>query len=348
MRSRDALTHGRAGRDLEPPRIDNVGPAAVWWIPRPAGPRISLAAAIPAWPAVAVVVAGAMLWARWVSAPLWPFGRPAASPPEVLMRYVLIFMVCLGYLTVRSVGTWWRLWKHARRDAEAIEQAVRDGNWVRAGLHLHRYALLVSEVWRRLPPAALVWDGIIRPRLAQHRRVYVYYSGPPPALPPDPAAGFAPVVVTPPGPSPWTAVVLVPVGVLLYTLVTDILRQGQWQRAVLFNAVLLVAILMFYGSYFLLALLGRSGYLRFAPGLMQVVRFGALSRRPEIRTCDLRRLDLVLNLTSRPAGLTLVRAGERRLETYALPRDPRAVEAVLRAALSAAASPPLPGDRLVD
>ncbi len=335
-------------RPLPEPRVEYLGPAAVWWIPKPRGPRITLRRAGLAWLGLLPLIAATMLWSHLETESLWPFGRRISSLPEILLRYELILMVCLAYLTIPSGRSWLRHRRFARRDARAVEQAIEQERWELAGLLLHRYCLLTSALWGRLPSRVGAWDAVIRGKLPRHRRVYVYHRGKPPGLPGDATAGFAISVIPPPKPSLWSATALLPVALILYVLVVDVARHGHPQRLILFNAVLLAGVLLFYGTYFMTALLGRSNFFRFAPGVLQLVRYRTFRRRPLIRTWDLRRMHLVLDLSSKYPGLTLLDEESGRRSTLRLPRGDEAREAVFRAALSTVPSPPLPEDRLVD
>ena len=337
----------RRGSLLPDPQVTYTGPVAVWWIPKPAGPRVSLRTAGITWFLAVLVLAGTTLLLQAQSKPLWPFGRRISSAAEIAMRYELILLVCLVYVTVRSCGVWLRCRRLARVDARAVDRAIQAERWELAALLLHRYCLLMSAVWRRVPAQAGAWDSMLSRRLPRHRRLYVYYRGDRPALPTDVTASFALAVVPPPQPSLWSAVGLIPVAFLLYGLLFDIVQRGHWQRAILFNAVLLGAVLVGYGLYFFMALLGRSHYFRFAPGVMQLVKFTVGRRRPVIETFDLRRLNAVLDLSSPWPGLTLLNTGRYRRETFRLPTRGPVLEALFRASLSTAPSPPLPEDQLV-
>lgn len=326
---------------LADPDVSYLGPVAVWWIPKPPGPRISLRTAAITWLIGIPLTAATMLWLQAQSKPLWTFGRSAASPADLLLRYELILLVCLAYVTLRALPVWIRYRRLAKRDAAAIAAAVCAEHWDLAALLVHRYCLLVSSIWRRVPGQVEAWDAVIRPKLPKHRRIYLYYRDAPPRLPPDAAASFTPAVIPSPQPSLWSAAALVPIALLLYLLIADIVRQGRWHRLILFNTALLTIILIAYGGYFLLALLGRSHYFRFAPGVVQLLKFRLARRRPAIETFHLRRVHAVLDLSSPWPAMTLLDTPGYRRETFRLPRKNSVVEAFLRAALSTAPSPPL-------
>ncbi len=341
----------RASQDLDvtagTPFVTYHGAAAAWWIPKPRSPRISLRMAARVWAVALPLTIAAFLWNWSQTERLWPFGRQVTLAPEIALRYAMIGLTYVVYVTLRSLPVWVRHRRLAKADAREIDGAIAAGQWERAGLLVHRYCLLVSAVWKRVPARVATWDAVLRPHLPRHRRLYIYYRGRPPALPQDVTASFAPVILTPPQPTLWSAAALVPVGVLLYLLVMDIARSGYWQRAMLFNAVLLTLVLASYGAYFLLMLLGRARYLRLAPGAFQILRYPAFGHRPRLLSYDLRRLHAVLDLSSPWPGLTLLDTPEYRRETYRLPNVREAIEAVLRAALSTAPTPPLPEEQLV-
>lgn len=329
------------------PHATYVGPAVVWFIPKPRGPKLSLWATLLSWLVAIPLVVATLLWLQAENRPLWPFGHLVTSPAEIAFRYQIILLVCLSYVTLCSVPTWIRHFRLARRDGRSVERAIRDEQWDRAALLVHRYCLLMSVLWRRVPPVVGAWDTALRSRLPRHRRLYLYHRGESPSLPPDATAGFTPEVTAPPQPSPWSALALIPIAMLLYMLVIDVMQRGYPQRLVLFNAVLLIVILVGYGSHFFLALLGKSHYYRFAPGVVQFVRFGLGRRRPAIQSYDLRRSHAVLDLTSKWPGLTLLDRPDGRRTTLRLPRGPDVIEAVLRACLSTAATPPLSSEELL-
>ncbi len=333
--------------ELPAPDVAYIGPAAIWWIPKPRGPRFSVTRAALAWVLLLPVTAGTLLWLDWRSDSLWPFYRPLNSPAEILWRYELTILICAAYITLYSIPAWVRYRRFARGDALAVDRAIRQEQWEDAALLLHRYCLFISGLWRRIPARATAWDGILRNRLPRHRRVYVYYDGAPPRLPQDVTASFTPAVVPPPQPSLWSAAALLPIGFLLYLLVLDIAQQGRPERLILVNAVLLVFVLVSYGVYFLLRLLGRSYYFRFAPGIVQWVHFRLGRKLPIVESLDLRRIHVVLDLSTRWPTMTLLDAPGGRRETFRLPRNADALEAFFRAALSTAPSPPLPEEQLV-
>jgi len=327
--------------------VTYLGPVAIWQIAKPRGPRLSLWRAMFGWFVGLPLTAATMLWNWAESQPMWPFGRRLDSAGEIVLRYELILLVCLAYITLLSLPAWWRHRRLARQDAVAIDAAIREQRWEQAALLVHRYCLLVSAVWRRVPARVATWDALLRPRLPRHRRLYVYFRKTPPVIPTDAAASFTPVVIPPPHPPTWAAIALIPVGLMLYLLVMDILRKGYWQRVLLFNAVLLALILVGYGFYFFAALMGRSHYFRFAPGAIQLLQFTLFRRRPLIESFELRRIDIVLDLSAAWPGVTLLNTPGYRRETFRLPKGPEVIEALLRAALSTAPSPPLSKEHLV-
>ncbi len=327
--------------------IRYVGTAAVWWIPKPKGPRMSVWAVLLAGAVILPLTIGTLIYLYDMGLSLWPFGRRITTMAEIVLRYEMIALVCLVYLLLRSLPGWLRYRRLARRDARAIEDAIARERWEEAALRLHRYCLLVSAIWRRIPPRAEAWDSLVRARLPRNRRVYVYYATEPPPLPSDVTASFTPEVFPPNQPSLWSAVLLVPVALMLYLVILDIASSGQWPRMLFFNVILLVVILVLYGGYFLLALLGRSRYYRFAPGVIQHVKFDMSHRRPRIETFDLRRTHLVIDLCGPSPTVTLSEGGAGHV--ILRPRGGEDVhDAMLRAALSTAPSPPLPEEGLLD
>jgi hypothetical protein len=339
-----------SNRSLPDPWVSTVGPVAVWWIPKPRGPRTSLRSAGIAWLIVLPMTVATLWWLNATSRPLWPFGRPISGFAEILLRYELTFLACLIYVTCCSLPVWWSHRRLAKRDARAIEAAIHEHRYEFAALLLHRYCLLVSAIWRRVPAQVTAWDTVLRERLSRHRRLYVYYreGQPAPSLPPDPDAGFAPAIVPPPQPSAWWILGLLPLAFLLYALLVDIARHGRLERVVVVNVVLLAFILVTYGGYFLLALLGRSHHFRFGPGVMELVKFALGRRRPAIETFDLRGMNVALDLSSRWCGMTLLNTPTHARETFRMPRTADAVEGIFRAVLSAAPRPPLSDDQLVE
>lgn len=348
--SRDGQAGGAPAAEpsLPEPSVAYVGPVAVWFIPKPRGPRISLRACALAWLVLLPLATANLLWVHAQSDTWWPFGRSAMHLSEVLLRYELVVVVGLAYITAVSMPVWLGHRRAARSDMRALDLAIEGRQWERAGLLLHRYCLLTTAVWRKLPARVAAWDAVLRSHLPRHRRMYVYYRGRRPELPQDPASGFAITIVRPPRPSPWSAAGLIPIALMLYLLIDEVIRHGRPQQAFVFNTVLLGVLLVSYSTYFFTALLGRSSFLRFAPGVMQIVRYRALQRRPRIEAYELRRLNVVLDLSSKWAGLTLLNTPGYRREVFRIPADEEASQAVFRAVLSSVSSPPLPEDLLVD
>lgn len=295
-----------------------------------------------------VTVAVTLWWCHSHNLPLWPFNRQVTTSAEILLRYEIVLLACLGYATWRSGRRWLNLILLARRDARRIEELIAARRWDQAALLIHRYCLAVSATWRRLPRRVAQWDDAVRPHMPRHRRLYVYFRDQRPTLPPDACASFSPEVITPPSPSLWTAALLVPIGLLLYSLIIDLVKTGYQQRAVQFNAILIAVVLVVYGGYFLSMLMGHSSYIRLAPGVMQLIRYQMSARRPRIETFDLTQGGAMLDLSSRWPALTLVATPGYRSQTFLLPRDRDAIEATLRACLSTAPKLPLSDDELLD
>ncbi|NLX14505.1 MAG: hypothetical protein GXY44_12745 [Phycisphaerales bacterium] len=297
--------------------------------------------------AIIPLTAGTLLYLHHMDLSLWPFGRPITTLAEIVLRYEMIALVCLAYVILRSLPGWLRYRLLARADARAIEEAIARKRWEEAAVRLHRYCLLVSAIWRRIPPRAVVWDNLVRPWLPRNRRVYVYFYADPPPLPQKVTASFAPEVFPPNQPSLWSAILLVPVAMMLYLIILDIARSGQWPQLLFVNVILLIVILVLYGGYFLMALLGRSRYYRFAPGVIQLIKFDLSRRRPQIETFDLHRVQLVIDLVGDSAVVTLHTAGDRQV-CLRLGGGQEVSDALLRAALSTAPRPPLPEEGLLD
>jgi len=330
------------------PYVTYHGPVSVWWIPKFRGPRVSLWTAMIAWFMTLLFSGLTLLWLKAASKPLWPFGRPIQSPAEILFRYEIIILVYLIYMTLRSLPLWIRNIKQAKHDASAIENHIGNERWESAALLIHRYCLLVSSIWRRVPGRVATWDGVVRKKIPRHRRLYIYFCGKPPQVPTGASAGFSPEIIPPPLPSMWSAAGVIVVAMLIYFLVMDIVRHGNWQRIVLFNAVLFLIILICYGSYFLLTVLGRANYYRLAPGVIQLVKFTTFRRRPFIETFDLRRANAILDLCSPWPGITLLNTPGFKRETFRMSKGANVTEAFMRAVLSTVSSPPLPEDNLLE
>jgi len=194
----------------------------------------------------------------------------------------------------------------------------------------------------------MTWDGIIRKRLPRLRRFYIYFEGEPPKEPMDASASFTPQVIPPPHPSMFSALALLVIVILLYSLILDIIKHGYWQRILLFNAVLLLLILIGYGTYFLAVLLGKSHYFRFAPGIVQLIKYKLLFRRPAIETYRLGELDVVLDVSGSSPAMTFLNTPGYKRETFRLSHGEEVIEALFRAVLSTAPSPPLPEENLVE
>ncbi len=329
------------------PRISYVGPTAVWWIPKPRGPRTSLRNAGLGWLIALPLTGFTLAWIRAQGEPLWPFGRDVISPAQMVLRYEIVLLVYLTYISLRSLPGWWRYRRQAKRDVLAIDAALGDEKWERAALLVHRYCLCVFSLWNRLPGRVTAWDSILRKRIGRHRRFHVFFQGRPPPLPTDARSGFTPHIVPPNQPSMIVLIGLVPIGLLLLLMIVEVARQDRWELILTFNVVLLLTVLISYGGYFALALLGRSHDYRLAPGTFQVVRFGILRRHPHIATYDLRAVDVSLDISAPWATLRLHSPGSLKGRNFSFPKSTEHVDAVIRAVLSTAPSPPLPSDALM-
>ena len=330
------------------PRVTYVGPVAIWWIPKPRGPRASIRNVGLAWAITLPLTALTLLSIHEQAKPLWPFGREITSPTQMVLRYELILGVYLTYVTFRSLPGWLRYRRWAKRDVRAIDAAIREERWESAALLVHRYCLMVSGLWRRVPARVTAWDSVLRKRLTRHRRLYVYYRDVPPPVPPDPAVSFTPAVIPPPQPSWWSLLGLIPLALLLAVLFTEVRRQQKWELMLTFNVMLLTAVLISYSVYFSLAVLGRSHYFRLAPGIVQRVKFTVRRRHPMIETFELRAYDGVLDLASSRLQLSLIDAVGRQFKSFRFPRGDDVVDAIFRTLLSTAPSPPLSEEQLVD
>jgi hypothetical protein len=327
--------------------LDMAG-TGVWIVPRPRAPRLPVSLAAVAWLILLPAFVLSLWWCHALQRPLWPFAHQVQTPAEIILRYLIVLLVCLVYVTLQSLPRWLRSWRLAKKDHANVEQAVETQNWPQAALHLHRYCLLKNAIRRRLRYRVSQLDQQISQHLPARRRVYVYTSKRGVALPADAGVSFTPVVMPPPQPSLWSGIVLVPIGLLLYGLVLDVVRSQQWQRLMLFNTVLLIAIMVVYGGYFLFAILGTSNYIRLAPGVLQLIRYHIGRRRPTIRSFDLRQRHALLDLTGTWPILTILGNGAEKATSIRLPRHSDAIEGVFRALLSKAARPELPEDTLIE
>jgi hypothetical protein len=330
------------------PRISYIGPTAVWWIPKPRGPRTSVRNSLLGWCFAGPVTIVTLLWIHAQGDPLWPFMQNTTTPAQMVLRYEIFLLVYLTYISLRSLPGWWRYRRQARRDVHAIDEALRSETWERAALLVHRYCLCVYALWHRLPGRVTAWDSVLQRKIGRHRRLHLYYSGAPPVLPTNPRAGFTPEIVPPNQPSKIALIGLVPIALLLYLVILEVVRRGQWELMLTFNVVLLFAVLVSYGGYFILALLGRSHHYRLAPGVLQVVRFAVIRRRPRIVTYDLRASDISLDVSAPWAVLHFGDAQSPRRRSFRFPRTRGYVEAMIRAVLSTAPHPVLPSEGLLE
>ncbi len=277
----------------------------------------------------------------------WSYGLPQPSGPQQLFKYELILAVFLAYATVRSIPIWWRSLRLARVDAASVPRLIEAGRWQGAARVLHRCCLLRSAVWRRVPPKAPRWDAQIRPHLPHSRRLYIYYRDTPPPRPEDPTSSFTPEVLGVGMPSVWSVVALIPLIVILYVLVDHVMRTDQLMLLLSVNVVLMVCLLIGYGTFYTLLLFGRVSYVRLAPGVAQWLRFSPLRRRPRIETFNLRDFDATLDTTGWRYTFSLVdRIDGRVVHTFTLPGGPDVTTACLRAVLSLAPIPPMADDQL--
>lgn len=83
--------------------------------------------------------------------------------------------------------------------------------------------------------------------------------------------------------------------------------------------------------------------------MAELLTFGVVGRRAKVRSIRLRDGDVVLDLTGSSVVLAaLGGSASQRPHRYYLARRPEVIEACLRAALSRAATHPLPQTQLVD
>jgi hypothetical protein len=169
----------------------------------------------------------------------------------------------------------------------------------------------------------------------------------PPELPSTPEAGFTPILLRPPQLSLWLVPLLFPVAWLLYLLILDIAWQGYFQPAVVVNILLMIALFVGYGWFYLSKLLGRANFFRLLPGHFQLIRYRS-SGKATIEDYDLRQSDVVLDLSGRQPGFTILNAGRYHRVRFRLPPWPEAVQGVLRATLSTASLPLGVSEELVE
>ena len=342
----------RSGPDAEsapfepPVRVGDVG---TWWIRKPVSPRLSIPGAAGAWGLLGPAVVGTLLWVHERGESLWPYGHETPSFGQQILKYAMVMVVFLAYATIRSIPMWWSSLRLSAADARRLPTLIATQDWAEAARVLHRYCLLRGVVWRRVPRRAAAWDEQIRPHLPARRRLYVYYRGTAPALPEDPTSSFAPEVIAVGTPTGWAFVALVPLFVMLYFMVGNVfsLEPGQWRQLISLNTLLMGLLIVGYGTFYTLILLGRVSYVRLAPGVAQWLQFSAFRRRPRVQTLDVRAYDVTLDTSGQRYVFCLVnRADSFRAHTFRLPASAEVATACLRTVLSSAPTPPLSDDPL--
>ncbi|MBN1491339.1 MAG: hypothetical protein JXA69_15605 [Phycisphaerae bacterium] len=315
---------------------------AVWWIHRARGPRVSLRGAIRGWLILLGLTLATLTWIHMRGESSWPWAPGGSSTAQHLLRYELILLVYAVYLSAVSLPTWLRLRRLLQMAGASLEASARREDWTAAALHLHRYCLHYSALWRHVPMTAEAWDLIIREHVSQHRRLYVYYRGEPPPLPGDPLSGFAPKELPMGRPSIWSLLAMLPAGLLIYAILMDIWLRAAWERLLVFNVLAMLAVFLVVSGFQVIGWLGRHDCLRLAPGVAQWVKHVVFRVEPRVETFDVRRGDLSLDLTGAVPTMTLIERESGRCEMFRLPRGGSdVVETVLRMALSSAQVPPL-------
>ncbi len=324
-----------------------LGEVDLWWVQKPRGPRAPVKTVLLAWGVLMPLTVATLLWIHSRVEAFWPW---VASPslPQQLLKYEMIVAVFLVYMTVRAAPLWWRYCKLAAEDARRIEELITVGKWEAAGRSLHRYCLLRSAVWRRLPVRVGRWDATIRPHLSPSRRLYIYYRHRPPELPEHPTSSFAPEVVPSGQPSWWALPALLPLALVTYTLVKKaVVQTRQWHDLLRLDVLLMVVLLAGYAGVYVIAFLGRVSYFRLGPGVAQLLRFGIRRSTPVILTYPIRRYDVAIDLTGLLAAISFInRDAPGDIASHRLPRRRSVIEACLRAVLSTAPVPPLPEEQL--
>ena len=334
--------------DLPP----SAGGVELWWIRRPAPPRTTVPRAAATGVILVAVCLAAMMWSAALSpgrADIWPWSIGKINSAQVAMRYLSVFLVAWVYVVLRSLASWVRSARQARRDLTATSDLVMAERWPEAARTLHRCCLLWRDVWGRLPARAPVLDEIIRTRLQPRRRLYVYYVGSPPAIPDTPEAGFAPRVVPGAMVGWWTMVVFVALAATTYAELTGALRSQQWRVLRAVNFAVLACCLLGYAYVYVMTALGKRQYYRFAPGVAQLLTFGIIGLRAKVQSICLRKHDAILDVRGSSVLLAVVQpAGAPGSRSCRLARRPDVIETCLRAVLSTAPVREMPDAQLID
>jgi len=335
------LERNHSHRSDPGPRIERIGNADVWWIPRPAGPRTSVRAAAVAGVLLAGCMAGAVVWTWRGGLELWPWPTVVHMTPtasQLAVRYLSLAFAGLLYLTLRSLPGWLRVRRVLRSDESAVGPCMEQGALRR---ELHGPG--------RMPLWAEKADGLIRPHLSSARRVYVHFRDAVPRIPERPEAGFTPCVLPVTVAGGWwmVPIVLVVAAAVLADLVTAV-HRGSWGHLASVNFVVAATIVIVYLCAQLLALLGWRTYFRFAPGVAEVLNFRVWRNRPNVSTVRLREYDVLLDVTGSSIVLTLVDRRTRAwYRVWQLRNSAANREICLRALLSTAETPDLSPEHLM-
>ncbi len=330
----------------------SVGGVELWWIRRPAPARVTVRTASAVSLILLIMCSVAACWSVSLSGDVsgaWPWSIGPINGAQIVLRYLSVLLVAWGYVVARSCPAWLRLTRQARADLVETERLVEARNWQDAARTLHRYSLLWTEVWRRLPARGRQLDTVIREHLTSNRRLYIYYVDAPPLLPDTPEAGFAPRVVPSAIVGWWTMLTFLVLAATTYAELTGALRSQQWRALRAVNFLVLAACLTGYAYLYLMAVLGKRQYFRFAPGIAQMMAFGIVGTRAKVRSFHLRECDVVLDLTGASVVLATPSGPDPKARhRYHLARKPQVIDACLRAVLSTATVRDLPESRLVD
>ncbi|MBN1512313.1 MAG: hypothetical protein JXB13_09885 [Phycisphaerae bacterium] len=335
-------------------RIEPVGDAHVWWVPRPPGPRTSVRAAVSAGALLALGLGAAVVCTLRHGLELWPWPTVVPMTPtasQLAVRYLSLACAGLLYLVLRSLPGWLRVRRVLRSDEAAVGPCMEENAWAEAACRLHRCAHLRRELYGpgRMPSWTAEADVRIRPHLASARRVYVHYRGEPPRVPDRPEAGFAPCIVPVSVAGGWwmVPIVLVLAAAVLADLGTAV-HRGSYGGLASVNFVVAATVVVVYLGTHLLALLGWRTYFRFAPGVAEVLNFRVWRSRPDVSTVQLGEYDALVDVTGPSIVLTLVERDTRAwYRVWQLRNTAENREVCLRALLSGAEVPDLSREHLM-
>jgi hypothetical protein len=329
-----------------------MGDVELWWLNRPARPRMSIRSAvigvcilIP----ISAAAAGRVLAVTDDAESLWPWSDPNASAEQIVLRYLFVLIVALFYALARSLPAWIRSTRQANSDLVEAEGFCDQGRWFEAAIRLHRHCVLRREVWRRLPVKVRALDERIRPYLDHRRRVYIYFKGRPPELPEFPEAGFSPMVVPTAIVGWWSVPMIILLAATAYAELSGTLKSTAWTSIRAANFFVLAGLILIYVYLYAAAALGRRDYFRFAPGIAEFMSFGIIGRRAKVRSIRLRECDVILDLVGPKLTLATVPESPRqKQQQYILNKKPEVIEASLRAVFSTASIREMPNTQLVD